>query len=402
MKYLLFFVLSFFIFVSCNRQNEINIKTIQLPKSGNEIVEANNVFGLNTFIEVINNSDEEENIIFSPLSLNIALLMTLNGANGTTSDEMKEVLQLSDLSIDEINECYEILVKELVSTDRKVNFSIANSIWFDNSILIYSDFSSSLKNSYNAQIEVVDFSNPNTVNDVNSWVKRNTNKKIDKIIDAFEPDEIMALLNAIYFEGKWHFDFKASETSFKDFYLPDSSIIQVETMMQTKDLKMGYSEIYTAVELPYGQGNFVMDVFMPNPGFEIFDVLDTLSNLENIINDFYETEVELFLPKFEYKYKVKLNDILTTLGMSTAFSNNADFSKISEVALAISRVLQKCYIKTDEKGTEAVAVTFVGMDKLSMPQTYETNFNKPFIYIIREVSTNTVIFMGRVANPSVN
>lgn len=402
MKYLALFVSFFVLFVSCNKQNEINIKSIELPSGSDEIVEANNIFGMNTFSQIITTSENDQNIIFSPLSLNIALLMTLNGAGGSTAVEMKNSLQVSGLSIDQINDCYKILLDELISNDRKVTLSIANSMWFDSQIFVFPEFISSLSDDYNAKIEEADFTNPNTINDINSWVKKNTNKKIDKIIDNFEPNEIMALLNAIYFKGQWHYDFKESETSLHDFFLDDSSVVQVQTMTLTKSLKISSSELYTALELPYGQGNFVMDIFMPNAGFSIDTIIDSLSNFNNIINDFTFADVELFLPKFEYNYNIKLNDILIKMGMPTAFSDFADFSKISDNSLAISRVLQKSYIKVDEEGTEAASVTFVGVKDVSAMPGAQIKFNKPFVYLIREVSTNTIIFIGRVSNPSIN
>lgn len=400
MKYLVSLIFIFFIFIGCNRNNQISIKTIELPQNGNEIVNSNNTFGINAFSKIIASSSDDENIMISPFGLNIALLMTLNGANGTTAEEMKNVLQINDLSINEINQCYKDLLKNLISNDKKVKLTFANSIWIDNSISANPDFLTNLTDYYDAQAENVDFANPSTVDDINSWVKKHTNRKIDKIIDNLQSDEVMALLNAIYFEGEWHYDFKENETSLRDFYLPDSSVIQVETMTQTKTLKRSNSEIYTAVELPYGQGNFVMDVFMPNYGYNFNDLLDTLSNFENIVNDFYQNEVTIFLPKFEYNYKINLNDILIQLGMPSAFSSDADFSNMSDLELAISRVLQKTYIKVNEKGTEAAAVTFVGIKELSAGELL--SIDRPFLYIIREVSTNTIIFEGIVNNPSKN
>ncbi|MBN2663830.1 MAG: serpin family protein [Bacteroidales bacterium] len=402
MKYLVLIVSFFILFASCNKKNEIKIKSIELPSESKPIVEANNIFGLNTFSQIINTSEIDQNIIFSPLSLNIALLMTLNGADGNTANEIKNTLQVSGLSIEQINDCYKILIDELITTDRNVLLSIANSMWFDNSFFVFPEFISSLSDNYNAKIDAIDFTNPNSVNDINSWVKKNTNKKIDKIIDNFEPDEKMALLNAIYFEGQWHFDFDQSETSLQDFFLDDGTTIQVQTMTQNKTLKIASSQFYTAVELPYGQGNFVMDIFMPNEGFSIDTVIDSLLNFKNIINDFYSADVELFLPQFQYEYNIKLNDILIDIGMPTAFTDLADFSKISDKSLAISRVLQKSYINVNEKGTEAASVTFVGFNDLASLPPAQIKLNKPFVYLIREVSTNTIIFIGRVSNPSKN
>ncbi len=385
-------------FCSCDKQNEINIKSIKLPEGGNELVEANNIFGVEVFQNILAEEIQTKNVMFSPLSLNIALLMTYNGADGTTAEDMKTTMGLTNLSTEEINNCYKTLVNELVTNDRKVELSIANSMWFDKNVFVYPEFIKTLEDSYNAEVECVDFSDASTVSEINSWVKKKTNGLIDKIIDNFQADEIMALLNAVYFNGKWHFDFDKNATAPQDFTLADSSVVQVDMMNQLKSLKTGYSEIYSAIELPYGQGNFVMDLFLPNSGFTTDDVIDTLSNFNKIVSDFTEQEVDLYLPKFQFEYKVTLNDILQALGMSVAFSDEADFSKMSDMPLSISRVLQKSYITVDEKGTEAASVTFVGIKYESMPANY-IKFDRPFIFIIREVSTNTIIFVGKVADP---
>ncbi len=402
MKYFLSFLIVSMILFSCHKQQKINIKKISLPSGGNELVEANNNFSFNVFPNIILGAEEGKNVIFSPLSLNVALLMAYNGANEATADSMKATMQLSGLSIEQINDCYKELLKNLVKNDKKVVFSIANSLWYNEIFPLHKDYISTLKNNYDAEVNSVDFSNPQTVNDINKWVKNKTNKKIDKIIDNLDPAEQVALLNALYFKGEWFDSFDKSDTKSDDFMLSDSSIIQVKTMMQESTIKTGYSEIYTAVELAYGQGNFVMDLFIPNDGFTISQLLDTLNNFDEIIADFTGQSIRLHLPKFEYEYKIKLNEILQNLGMAVAFSDNADFSKMSDESLCISRVLQKSYIKVDEDGTEAASVTFIGFEVSSAgPDSYlDIRFNKPFIYVIREVSTNTIIFMGKVANPN--
>ncbi len=398
MKYFVPFISLLILLFSCNRNNEIDVKNIELPEKGDKIVESVNTFGLNVFSEIVETENPETNIIISPLSLNIALSMVYNGADGQTSEEMKNVLEYQNLTIDEINDCYYLLIDQLQSVDRKVELSIANSLWIDNKLPVYAEFLNTLQKKYYAEAENIDFSDPETVGEINKWVKKQTNRKIKKIINDTKGDK-MALLNAIYFEGKWHFDFDKSNTSPQDFMLPDSSIIEVETMMQKKSLKKGYSEYYKAVELPYGQGNFVMDLFVPNEGYSIANILDTLQNFNQIINDFTQQQVEVYLPKFELDYKITLNQVLKTIGMEKAFDQSANFNKISEKDLFISRVLQKSYIKVDEKGTEAASVTYVGLTETALPDFSTVKFNRPFIYIIREVSTNTIIFTGRVSDP---
>ncbi len=398
MKYLSIFIIVFLFSFSCNKRNEIDVKNIDLPEKGDKIVESVNTFGLNVFSEIVETENPETNIIISPLSLNIALSMVYNGADGQTSEEMKNVLEYQNLTIDEINDCYYLLIDQLQSVDRKVELSIANLLMIDENFYVSSDFFKTLHKKYYAEAENADFSDPETVDDINKWVDKQTKGKIEYIIKKFSANEVLAILNAIYFKGKWHYDFDKNNTSPQDFMLPDSSIIQVETMTQEKSLKTGYSEYFTAVELPYSQGNFVMDLFIPNEGYSIDKVLDTLQNFNQIVNDFTEQEIQLYLPKFDFEYEINFNDLLKSMGMENAFTDSADFSKISEGLLFITRVLQKSYIKLDEKGTEAASITFIGMGKTAVPFNV-VKFNRPFIYIIREVSTNTIIFAGRVSKP---
>lgn len=394
--YIIFAVLFLF---ACNK-NKFEVKNISLPTGGNQVVIASNAFGINTFSEILKNTANDENIMFSPLSLHLALSMAINGAQNQTSTEMKNTMQLQNLTLQQINDCYKTLIEQLVSVDKKVTFTIANSMWYDLNFVVKSDFQTNLQNYYFAQVQGLNFSSVYAAKTVNDWVNDKTNGKIDKIVDSFNPDEVLELINALYFDGKWHYRFETSKTTDEDFHLADSTIVKVPTMQQKQVFKMENTEKFTAVELPYGQGNFVIDLFLPTEGYTVTDVADSLKNFENIVKDLTDVELTIHLPKFEYKSTFGLNDLLTSMGMPTAFSDSADFGNISTEPIKITQVLQKTYIKLDEQGTQAAAVTSITFGMTSAPcEPVEIYFNKPFVYAIREVSTNTILFVGKIANP---
>lgn len=387
---------------SCQKnKGQIDPKKIELPTNGYRVVEANNTFGIDIFSK-INTISPNQNLMFSPLSLHIAMSMAYNGTCKQTSVEIQNALKLNDISLEDINKCYKTIIKELVRVDKKVTFSVANSFWFDKNFSVQNEYKENLEENYYAEVQNIDFSSPSTVNTINNWCSEQTKGKIDKIIDKLSNNEVAALLNALYFNGKWYNKFDKNNTQNLDFNLSDKSKIKVPTMQQQNDFKAQVYETFTAVELPYGQGNFVIDLFLPAENKTIADVLDSLANFKNIFNSFVTCNVNIFLPKFEYKSDFDLISILKTLGINEAFGDNADFCKISNSQqIKISKVKQKTYIKLDEEGTEAAAVTHVGFELTAVqPNQYlEVHFDRPFLYLIREVTTNTILFIGTVANP---
>jgi serpin B len=223
------------------------------------------------------------------------------------------------------------------------------------------------------------------------------------MIDQLDPNTVMLLVNAIYFKGKWNSQFDINNTAQSTFYKPGSVTTQVPMMKQTSDYKIYNGENFTLAELPYGQGNFVMDVILPtaNDGVENVLPLLTDSNLKSWLSQMATRETQLSFPRFKYGYKKELKDILTDMGMGVAFTDFADFSNISDFQTQISFVLHQALIITDEEGTEAAAATVTGITATAMP--VEPNVLKvdhPFLYLIRETTTNSILFMGKVVDPS--
>ena len=407
MKTLRFLIPAIFILLlgySCEKTNNVEPgpKEINLTQKGKILVEADNLFGIKLFKEVLKAEEPEENVMISPLSVSLALAMTYNGAAGDTKEAMEKTLELNGLTVDEINENYKMLIDALVSVDPKVLMSIANSIWYKHTFNVEQDFIDVNQNYFYAEVSPLDFYDPEAVNTINNWVADKTNDKITEILDEIPADAVMYLINAIYFKGIWKYEFDESDTEEKPFYLSDGTTKDVPMMVQEGSFNYLSNDILQAVEMPYGAGNYSMIILLPQSNKTADDIIDRLSN-ENWnrwLSEFYEAEkVQIHLPKFRFEYKNLLNDELKNMDMEIAFDpSNADFSKInSNGGLYISRVIHKSFIEVNEEGTEAAAVTLVEMFRSGGGETFIVN--KPFIFVIKEKYTNSIIFMGKVMEP---
>jgi len=396
--------------VSCEKNNPdplpgepVEISTELYQK---EIIESANRFAIDLFKPIITDTKGPANIMVSPYSITSALSMTLNGAAGETFDAMRNTLRLEDKTLQEINETYLKLMSEMVPVDERVVLEIANSVWVEKRFPVKQAFISALREYYMAEGKEIDANNPASVDIVNDWIAEKTHDKITEMLDELDPDLTMLLVNAIYFNGKWRYQFDEDETSDQPFYINPSVQKDVPMMHQNENLNVIDIDNAQVVELPYGQGNFTMVVVLPDENTTTAEIMSSLT--PEIWGSWMESlsinthDVELSFPRFKYKYKRNLNDDLKSMGMSIAFTDQADFSNISDIPSWIGRVLHKSFIETNEEGTEAAAATVVEMVNTSVPVTVEVNVNRPFLYFIREISTGTILFMGKVSDPSVN
>ena len=398
------------VFASCEKNNPddqpgdpVEIFTEAYQK---EVIDSANKFAFDLFKPIITDAKGTENIMISPFSITSALSMTLNGAAGETFEAMRKTLRLEDKTLQEINETYLKLMTEMVPVDKRVTLEIANSVWVEKRFTVKQTFISALQDYYKAEARQIDINNPDAVNIVNDWIAGKTHDKITEMLDGLDPALTMLLINAIYFNGKWRYQFDEDDTSDEPFYITPASPKDVPMMHQKENLNIINTDDATIVELPYGQGNYSMIVLLPNENVSTADLADALKTeswkewMETLSNS--TNEVDLSLPRFKYKYKRTLNSDLINMGMGIAFTDQADFSNISDVPSWINRVLHKSFIETNEEGTEAAAATVVEMVNTSVPVTITVNINRPFLYFIREISTGTVLFMGRVSDPTVN
>jgi serpin B len=376
----------------------------ELTKTEKAIVQADRSFSIKMFKELAVGSDEE-NVFISPLSISMALGMTLNGANGQTFDEIQSTLELHDLSLPEINEGYSSLKELLTDLDPKVQMEIGNSIWSRQGFQIEEDFSSNLTNYFDAESSELDFNDPESVNIINNWVQKKTHGKINEIIESIPSGMIMYLINAVYFKGDWVYEFDPEKTTERNFYKEDGQVKKVDMMTQKLPAKFYSDENIQMIDLPYGNGLFTMSLIKPTSDSTPIDsLIETDLSLENLEKWYGENEkdtVDIFLPKLELSYEKSLNQPLENMGMPIAFTNQADFSNINRNGgLTISEVKHKTYLKLDEEGTEAAAVTSVGIGTTSVgPNNPVFNFNRSYVMILREKESGTILFIGKVGNP---
>jgi serpin B len=404
MNKVLFFFLTCLLLVSCGQDDDGTKRTkterfdIELSGVETRIARSNDNFALNLFRQVASN-EEAANLMISPLSASYALAMTTNGAAGTTLDEMKAVLGFEEYSLEEMNAFYKKLTEGLLAVDGETILGIANSIWADKDLTLLPDFINVNESNYQAEVSNLDFKSPSAVSTINDWVSGKTYGHISKLLD--NTAGAAYLINALYFNGIWSEPFE--DTVQETFTNADGSTTRKE-MLNGKERSYRYHEAegLQIAELPYGNGAYSMIVLLPRADMTLESTTAKLTaeNWEQWMNSLYAQKLNLQLPKFEMNYGRELNDELKALGMPTAFDReHADFSNMSKVPLYISLVLQKTYIGVDEKGTEAAAATVVGMAYATaepMP-TIDFLVHRPFIYAIREQSTGTILFMGKVS-----
>jgi serine protease inhibitor len=340
----------------------------------------------------------DKNFFVSPLSLHIAMGMLLNGADGKTKEEIQTGLRVSS-DLTTTNGIYKDLIDNLPNSDPKVTNTIANSVWYRNSFTVEKSFLDILKTSFNAQTYAEDFANTATVGKINNWASDNTNGKIKKVLEQIEPAHVMFLMNALYFKGDWKIPFKTENTQDANFAGTTGSK-SVKMMNMTEKVKYANRTDYQAVELAYGDGNYVMTILLPNEKINVGNVVNALSGTEwkNLNMALQEQKVIVGLPKFTLEYETNLNSVLSNMGMPTMFSDAADLSKISTPAgkLRVGFVKQNTFVAIDEKGTEAAAVTTIGVELTSVPVMPEFICNRPFLFIISEKQSNTILFAGKI------
>jgi serpin B len=371
-----------------------------------QLVQSYNAFGLKLFREIVRGT-ENQNVFISPVSVSMALGMTLNGAAGATEEAMKSTLEFSGMTMEQIDQCYRSLIELLTALDPKVQFRIANSIWYRSGMIFEQPFLDACQTYFNAQITGLDFGNPDAADRINTWVKENTNGKIEEIVDKpINPAMIMFLINAIYFKGAWTYQFDPSLTRDTLFTLQDGSTAPCKMMEQPEPGKTSQfshlaNDRLEAIDLPYADGWFSMTILLPKPGRDIDSLISELDSQtwSNWVAGFAGHEGTVAIPRFKLEYKEKLNNVLSAMGMGIAFTPGADFSRmLAGGGIWIDEVRHKTFVEVNEEGTEAAAVTSVGMIDVK-PDTFEMRVDRPFIFMIREKHSGTILFVGKIVNP---
>ena len=366
-----------------------------------EVISANTLFGFNLFSELVR-EDAGKNVFISPLSISIALGMTYNGAAGKTQEAMAKALELKGMKLEEVNSGYAGLMKDLKSSDPRVELLIANSLWARREVEFEPDFLKRNKEFYKARVTTLDFADPGSPGVINKWVSENTKGKIKKIVEQIDPQTVMFLINAIYFRGKWSCEFDKSRTKDDIFYLLDGTEKSVPMMSQSGRYQYYRGKGFQAVSLPYGDGRMSMYIFLPDEGSSLSDFLAGLNreNWGKWLPLFHYMEGDIRLPRFKLEYEKSLNNALESLGMGIAFDpGKADFRGMSDSTLYIQSVLHKAVVEVNEEGTVAAAVTSVMMGITSVPERFTFIVNRPFFFAIHDNQTNSLLFMGAVVKP---
>ncbi|MEA3500123.1 MAG: serpin family protein [Candidatus Marinimicrobia bacterium] len=403
------FILSFLLFSGCwdvlnldlNDNNNMLKYTIDnIPEN---IIDANNNFSLELF-KTINTNEGDSNIFISPVSVSFALGMTMNGADRNTYEEMKNTLDFADLDIEKINKSYLTLIDELYNVSEGVEFNLANSIWYSDKFSLQNEFKNLNENYFKAKMEGLDFNDvENSLDIMNSWVEEQTQGKIKNLINRIYPNDCMFLINAIYFNASWKYQFDETETEESQFYIDNENAVNCDMMNIKSKFHFVKTNDYHALELPYANENYSMLMLMPRSK-NIDDFLNSINRdtIAKIQNKFEYDSINISIPKLELEYEINLNDILIEMGIEEAFdSRSANFSKMFnelQSSIWIDRVKQKSFLKVNEEGTEAAAATAVVMT-LGISDEKFMNFNIPYLFFIIEKQSNTILFCGKVVNP---
>ena len=375
-----------------------------------DLVHGNSAFAFDLYKAL---SAKDGNLFYSPYSISLALAMTYAGARSETEQQMANTLHFI-LPQDRLHPAFNALDQELASrgqgakgTDEKgFRLNVANAIWGQQDYRFLGDFLDVLAENYGAGLRLLDFSKvPEECRiTINNWVSDQTEGKIKDLIPQGVIDELtrLVLTNAIYFNAAWLNPFDKSSTQDGVFHLLDGSEVTVPMMSQTASFSYAKGKGYQAVELPYDGNELSMVILLPDTGeFKTFEGSLDAEQVNSIIKNLEPRQVALSLPKFKFESEFGLTDTLSAMGMPIAFTQEADFSGMTgNRELAISEILHKAFVSVDEAGTEAAAATAVIVGLTSMPQEPVTvTLDRPFIFLVRDIETGAILFIGRVMNP---
>lgn len=377
------------------------------PSDGEgKLVAANTTFAFDLMSQVAR-SKPDANVFISPFSVSCALQMAGNGAAGETRTEMERVLKTAGMPAEFLNASYRDLARKLAGR-QDVELDLASGLWCQQGFHIKPVFAEANRKYFQAELAEVNFGSPESARVINSWAGQHTKGKIREVVQfPFPPPTRLILANAIYFKGAWAEPFKKGLTRPRDFHLATG--LSKPSPMMTQDGKFSYQETpgYQAVKLPY-KGGLQMELYLPRtnstPQELAAGFMGNSTWRDTVQAGFSRWAGVVTLPKFKIEYEVELNDPLKALGMRRAFSEGANFSGMADGALFIGSVKQKSYVDVNEEGTEAAAVTVVAVHALAVESPPSQHFamvlDRPFFFVISDVNTGSILFMGIVNDPA--
>lgn len=361
-------------------------------------------FGLRLLEQVLQEK-KNENVLISPYSAHVVLSMTMSGAKGKTREEMAKMLDLSGVSPQQANANAQSMIDSVTKEHGAPVLEVANAVFIDKALELVPGFTDKCKQFYSADVQNLPFADPATVTAINKWCADKTHNKISKIIDSLTKDDIMVLLNAIYFKGNWEQKFEKGDTTPQPFYLLNGSQKKVPMMSRSDHMQYLRGKGFSAVSLPYEGGKTAMIVMLPDKGKSPSQLVPILA-ASQFPQNFEKQTVLLEMPRFKIECTTKLRDALKRLGMVQACSSStADFTGMvsAKTKAYISQVLQKTYMDVNEEGTEAAAVTAVTMSRgftsAAPVKPIAFTVDRPFIVALVHKPTNELLFIGLINEP---
>ncbi len=368
------------------------------------VVSGNDAFALDLYARL---RGQEGNLFLSPYSISTALAMTYAGARGETAAQMRDVLHFT-LEDERLHRAFRSLIDSTTpGQDGGYALSVANALWGQEGYEFLPAFLDLTRTNYGAGLRQVDFVGATEAarKTINAWVEEETQEKIRDLLapGVLTPYTRLVLTNAIYFKGDWASQFKESNTADAPFTLAGGENVQVPMMHQTEDFRYLETDDFQAISLPYVREDLSMVVFLPKEtdGLTAFEEQLTPERLSQWLGGLYKREVRVFLPKFTMTSQFSLAEVLSEMGMPDAFTDAADFSGMSgKRDLFLSAVIHKAFVDVNEEGTEAAAATAVVIAATSvMPRPVTFRADHPFLFLIRDNRSGSILFMGRVMDP---
>lgn len=409
MKQVLFGMLLCLPFTACNDDVEEQsisptMQPIELNANEKEMATRQGDFASTLSLELYRQLGEKtDNWMVSPFSLQCALGMLSNGANGETREEILHALGLSQYSQEEVNAYFRKLIEGLSTVNSAIAVKTANSIWGNAGVSFKDDFQKTNIENYAATVSQLDFSDPSAVDQINAWCDRTTEGLIPSILDEVDPSATVYLLNSLYFKARWESEFAPEKTQQGDFTTSSGETVKADFMQAERRGLYVKNEWFTSTSLSYLNDSYAMRLILPQPGIGIDQVLQALSESDgNLWNQATAAKINYKIPRFTLEDQLDLTPTLQALGMKKAFSGEADFSSLSDADTYISLVRQAIRLKVNEEGSEGAAVTVIeGETSPGMPEEKVDFFlDRPFLFQILEPATGTVLFMGQVGSPA--
>ncbi len=378
--------------------NTPNLRTLSAIE--NQASKSSNDFAFNLFRNLP--TEATNNSFISPLSVSMALGMLLNGAEGDVRESILNTIDFKDFTAEEVNEGFRDLTSLLLSMDKKVNFGLANSVWYKEDLTVNGRFASVIENYYDGKIKGLDFNNPASKDIINNWVESKTNNRIKDLIKEINPDHVMFLVNAIYFKGDWTHQFDKSKTKGAPFTTLSGATTQVD-MMFSKGVSMKYKSTsdFQLLDIPYGNGQFSFTILMPHNYEHLPLIVEEMNaqSFNGLINESDSISVELELPKFKMKWEGDLKSSLGQMGM--LMTGYPLLFEGPTPPLKVGQVIHQSFLEVNEEGSEAAAATAIGIETTSAgpSKPMKITIDKPFLFTIREKHSGIILFLGQLTDP---